>query len=210
MQSYVGIKDCFPGYRQPFDMKSDDNHPIPRVIINWSVMLWPFLERTDLFQLLQSQTIASIDAGKYAFPYFEVMVCPSDYSILNKTAPWSSYVVNTGRFDKIVLVPIPYIVAVADQPLPLCTQPPYYGENFATGIFLDRVLINGKQTTADIKDGSSRTLMISENLDAEYYNDGPGSDTNLVVLNTSGPKSGLVVQLVDAIERRSTAGAQLH
>ena len=116
------------------------------------------------------------------------MVCPSDNSIWNKTAPWTSYVVNTGRFDKIVLVPIPYMVAVADQPLPLCTQPPHYGENFATGIFLDRVLINGKQTTADIKDGPSRTLMLSENLDAEYYNDGPGSDTNLVVLNTSGPR----------------------
>ena len=30
MQSYVGMKGRFPGYRQPFDMKSDDNHPSTR------------------------------------------------------------------------------------------------------------------------------------------------------------------------------------
>ena len=59
-------------------------------------------------------------------------------------------------------------------------------ERFDNGIFLDRVLTKERDNLIDIKKGQGTTLMISENVDAGYYSDGPGSDTGFITLNTSG------------------------
>ena len=92
---------------------------------------------------------------------------------------------NTGRLDKFVNNTG---VCVADY------SPPTL-ESAADGIFQDKILGNVVVTLSDLKDGASNTLMLSENLDAYYYNDSP----IIILPNNYGPAD--VEKAVNCSER---------
>ena len=193
MQEFVTTKDYFPGYREVFNLVADSNNANPKAVVGWQVMLWPYLEQNTIYQRLKDQTVTSINNGVFVFPYMDGSVCPSDNTAVNRSAPLTSYIVNTGRMDKIdfngSMGSGAYTVDVVDPPATAVPPPPTPNlfETFDNGMFLDRVLSTTKKSLTDIKDGTSNTLMITENIDAECYTDGPyqGSDSSLVLLNTT-------------------------
>jgi hypothetical protein len=142
--------------------------------------------KSDVYQALQSNSLST-------YPYMELSICPSDNSISGKSAPWTSFVVNTGRLDTVTNAGA---VNVADYSPPVA-------ESSANGIFQDRVLTNNKVSLTDIKDGQSTTLMISENVDVAYYSDGPGSDTTpaLVLPANTASWPGLMSSTRNCSER---------
>ncbi len=116
-------------------------------------------------------------------PYWADSICPSDFSGVGKTYPWTSYVANTGYLDKDVTTssPAPVVYDVK-----------------ANGVFQDRARYTTanpkpKVSLTDIKDGQSTTLMISENVDACYYVDQP-----VLAFTTSAGAIRLRRQHVDA------------
>jgi prepilin-type N-terminal cleavage/methylation domain-containing protein len=169
---YVTAKEYFPGYRR--DLVLNDGS---RIVVAWQVMLLPNMSKQDVFDALKGK-------GLQAFPYLDFSICPSDNTISGKTKASTSYVANCGRFDAINTST--GAVNVADSPT--------NAESFNNGIFQDCVLSrNAKFSLTDIKDGQPTTLMLSENIDAGFYSDGPGSDSETtgypLILNTSGPQA---------------------
>ena len=201
VQEFDARHGYIPGYRQFLQLKPlvPDSNLNPMVLVNWQVMLLQYLDRDDLFQRLQHLSITEISNNDFTFPYLDMSVCPSDNTIASKSAPWTSYVVNTGRMDQIDLVGTmstnnnqTVSVDVVDPPQ---TCKPIMSESFANGVFQDRVWFfpnqspyPPKKSLSDIKDGQGNTLMLSENLDAGYYTDGPGSDSPMLQLNTTDPQ----------------------
>jgi prepilin-type N-terminal cleavage/methylation domain-containing protein len=184
---YTTAHDYFPGYRQPLTMSTATGSS--KIVVNWQVVLLPNLGRNDLYQALQGGALTQ-------FPYLEISVCPSDSSAVGTTGSltaWTSYVANTGRLDLPVVSGSAVTVCVADSPNPSTPSP----ETSADGIFLDRVLApNAKVTLTDIKDGQSTTLMLAENIDAAFYNDGAGSDsTGPIILNPNNNLAAWKAQL---------------
>ena len=158
IQQYVSSKDYFPGYRE---LLADQNQQY--MLISWQVALMSDL-RTDTYQALKA------NGASMTMPYWELSICPSDYSGTGKTSPWTSYVVNTGAIDQ-------------DSSHSYKNGTAIYFDKPANGIFLDRARLSGssngnlnskpKLSLSDIKDGQSTTLMLSENVDAYYYVDVP-------------------------------------
>ena len=173
IQSFVTAKDYFPGYRQKLPITGTGNTGA----VSWQIALLPYLDRADLYQSIQSGVIGV--SGK-PLPYLELSVCPSDNTISGRSNPYTSYVANCGRLDKVTNTG----VCLAENNNVL--------ESIANGIFQDRILGNLKISLTDFKDGASTTLMLTENVDANYYNDAqivtlsnnPSSD--LSTGNTSG------------------------
>ncbi len=150
---YATTKEYFPGYR---DLLPSQNIPNKYYVISWQVALMPSMGKTDTYQALQNDSIGQI-AGGTPMPYWDASICPSDNSGTGKTSPWTSYVANTGYLDYGGSLP-------ADLK--------------ANGVFQDRARYTtanpkSKVSLTDIKDGQATTLMISENLDANYYVDQP-------------------------------------
>jgi prepilin-type N-terminal cleavage/methylation domain-containing protein len=175
IQQFVTAKDYFPGYRERFSITSGAPSGT-QMVVGWQVMLLPYLGKTDIVDAMKASSLATL-------PYLDISICPSDNTVAGKTAPSTSYIANCGRLDNIVVVSGAVAVNVADYS-------PAVAESLANGIFQDRVVNwpNPKVQINDIKDGQATTLMLSENVDAAYYTDGPGSDTPLIVgLSTDTP-----------------------
>ena len=145
IQQHVTSKDYFPGYRQLLPVQNGTTSE--KAVISWQVAMLPNIGKTDVYQAIQAGAIG-LDSA-HPLPYLEISTCPSDNSISGRSSPWTSYVANCGQLDTKAL---PY-----DIP--------------ANGIFQDRAVGNTKVSLTDIKDGQATTLMLTENVDAHFYQD---------------------------------------
>ena len=85
-----------------------------KAVVSWQIVLLPYLEKNDVYHgnpIRSSRPFGSPNP----LPYIDITVCPSDNSIAGKSGPWTSYVCNTGRLDKLrTYNNIPNTVCVAD------------------------------------------------------------------------------------------------
>jgi len=124
--------------------------------LSWVVVLLPHLGREDLWEEWRNpfaQLTAKYANGSQEMPQ---LACPSDS---RRGAGVLSYVVNCGISD----IPDPSSVDVTN-PLPVDGRP-------ASGLFYNRITPNLQTVQSDrIPDGTSQTLMLSENLRATHWN----------------------------------------
>jgi len=194
IQQMVTAKDHFPGYRERVNVTSTTSAtPSTSVyVVGWQVALLPNMGKTDVYQALQA-------GGLSTFPYLEFSVCPSDNTISGRSSAWTSYVANCGRFDQLTSAGA---VNVADPPVPATPV----AESGANGIFQDHVVLPKLYLSlTDIKDGQATTLMLSENSDAGYYTDGPGTDTPTMI--SFAPTGSPTVAQLNAAHNCSERGA---
>ena len=78
-------KQHFPGYREDFTLTNE-------LVVGWQILLFSKSGKQDVYQALQAGAMAE-------YPYLDISVCPSDNTVAGKSKAWTSYIVNTGRFD---------------------------------------------------------------------------------------------------------------
>ena len=170
-----------------------------QVTVNWTVLLFPYCGRNDMYTLFQNNQ--ATNAWSATAPKVNFLLCPS-YPIFNTAANQSpiSYVANCGRDDS----------NLNNTPAPK-GSPLDYAEN---GVFLNQyaptatapsVSYGGTSyplTTTSMSfiakwDGTSNTLLFSENLDVPYWFPiSPPSTTNnelyggMVWFNTGDANEG--------------------
>ena len=164
---------------------------------SWVVMLFPYLEQTALWDQWSRELPGTSDYDPVLWanvpaatiPEIELMICPSD-PIEGEGLPFSSYVVNAGQAADCATR------GGGDPPFPsgIPEANAGNGENVANGVFFDLSAnanlvrnTDGRETDSgrerlkssidyvSANDGTSRTMMISENLHAVYwaYDDSP-------------------------------------
>lgn len=159
----------FPGYRETLTTQSGQ-----QIRVSWVIPLLPQLERNDLYSAWKACPNGDTATGDYQFParssasplvYMPVMVCPSDPQAAQPAgnSQPTSYVVNAGMQD---------YQATSDTS----------GDFPENGPFVSRwerpqspPLKMAETSNAFIagKDGTSNTILMSENIEARYYNDAP-------------------------------------
>ena len=109
--------------------------------VTWMGAVLEDIERSDLYDILSAGNTPNA-----AQTYLDISLCP-EWPNTAKDRPWNSYVANAGRNDA--------------NSFPV------------NGLFIDMIPQNvdgywpgGHVTTADIKDGTSHTIMLSENIQA--------------------------------------------
>jgi prepilin-type processing-associated H-X9-DG protein len=168
--AYVSKKDYFPGYRELLTRQDGT-----KALVSWHIVLFPELDRQDLYQALQSGLTGTTTQP---LPYRELEVCPSDSSIAGRTIPATSYVANTGRSESIMNMPQMTLPMVCVNAMPPAA--PHTSDIAANGLFFDHAALgisgnNVKVSLTDVTghDGAATTVMLSENVDASWYNDSP-------------------------------------
>ena len=178
MRSYESHKYELPGYvneigKAPTQTSQDS---VSRMA-SWVVMLFPYLERTDLWEKWHDvPTSTSEQVTALPMPYMEVLNCASNPPP-DLISPWVSYVANCGRQDLANVGTAPPILpsngryATAEKPFngvffnhfsDTNTQSQTYRQNFTRfSVSLDK----------SIPDGTSNTLMFAENTAAYQYAD---------------------------------------
>jgi prepilin-type N-terminal cleavage/methylation domain-containing protein/prepilin-type processing-associated H-X9-DG protein len=170
-----------PGYVNdvfdPASMNTTTNQPQSGRRVSWIMMCFPFMEQTAIWDRWNQDFVTNPSAltngGRELAPALEGLTCPSDVPETT-TDPWCAYVGNAGQAFSDTVNP----VEIDGQP---------GGENAANGIFTDnsknlslRSDPTGtrdnreshpaiKMSLANIPDGTSKTLLISENVHTWYY-----------------------------------------
>lgn len=196
-------KKAYPGYVNSI---ATGNSTVPHIRATWVVSILPQLERNDVYQnwqnptkIIQTGTYQNISA--YANSFYspmEVLVCPSNSNPDLGGNPLS-YVVNTG------LSRTPNDVSVTGGANPSGVT--FVDEDINSGVFFNNSKSNGTTTAAgatgptpgpkmtqdfiSTRDGTSYTLMLSENLQAGNWaidpNGGTGFyNTDLAVRQNTG------------------------
>lgn len=175
--NYEQARKEFPGYVNDLKLPNGDDEEGRRA--SWVVMIMPFMEDGALYDAWSGQVRGvaypsgspSMDWSEVPSPFAterEILVCPSD-PIEEPGKPWLSYVVNAGQ-------------AFDDE---------NRGDAFeyaANGVFFDRSVNLGLRGTSppgggadgregkrivtsinSILDGTSKTMILSENLFAGYW-----------------------------------------
>lgn len=142
--NYATTKDKFPPgfYAQPL---------APTIMVGWVPTMLPYIEQNPLYLIFQTNTWANVKDATVS-----TLVCPSRNGTVSP-APLT-YVVNAGR---------------TDNNMPAASTPMDWQEN---GVFFDLFTNVGTpaKVTTDLgyiskHDGTSTTLMLSENIDARDW-----------------------------------------
>lgn len=165
MLNYESGLGEFPGYKEVLCTTPATATPpsVPRDV-SWEIMLFPYLEANDIYSRWKdpNTTVAGL---AQATPQLAYLICPSDTTAQLRAAnPETSYVVNTGTPDANIVYP-----TVAPSTVPA-------KEELSMGVFHNRgssirvedrlVMTLGYLTQ---RDGSTNTLMASENLQATLW-----------------------------------------
>lgn len=143
----------YPGYMERLQVgKSGEK------TATWLVMLFPNVERLDMYDLWNDPTVPADDPRLYAF--IKILKCPSNPQ-RNETLPENSYVANAGR-----------IIDPANE----VWAPQFESPN--NGVFVNLIPdptlapphIPARVNLTNLRDGSANTILISENLLAGTWN----------------------------------------
>lgn len=180
---YAGAKGTFPGYCEPLQIvplggaAAPDLAP-PTYPVSWVVPLLSYLERTDIYDIYrdQNQWAMATAGGSSGMPpqiFLNILMCPSTPPVSTVNSTPCVYVANSGMLDYLngqnAIAPADwqangvffnhfnsatYNTAVAGtfNPSPLCSQ--VRNVSPIINISLDYITVH---------DGSSLTLMLSEN-----------------------------------------------
>ena len=183
---YAGAKGTFPGYCEPLQIvpigmgANPDSLP-PTYPVSWIVPLLSYMERTDIYDIWrdQNQWALATAGGSSSTPpqiFMNILTCPSTPPVSTLNSTPCVYVANSGMMDQnngtgTSASGLPadwqangvffnhfntatYNTAVAGtfNPPPLCSQV----ANFSP-------IINISLDYITVHDGSSLTLMLSEN-----------------------------------------------
>jgi prepilin-type N-terminal cleavage/methylation domain-containing protein len=121
----------------------------------WLVMLFPNIERLDMYDLWNDPTVPANDPRLYAF--IKILKCPSNPQ-RNETLPENSYVANAGR------------IIDPTNPANEVWAPQFESPN--NGVFVNLIPdpnlvpphIPARVNLTNLRDGSANTILISENL----------------------------------------------
>ncbi|MDR1291702.1 MAG: DUF1559 domain-containing protein [Planctomycetaceae bacterium] len=132
----------FPGWRNSVKIGSDD------AVVSWVTKILPQIEEADLYQNIMNNNPTSI-------PKIPILRCPSATSRSESAS--MNFVVNGGA---------------ADDFWNQTDEPVTYDENSYNGVFLDRdkfpKLVSSIEEINKL-DGTSRTLLLSENVNAGFW-----------------------------------------
>ncbi len=181
-RSYESTKKELPGYA---------NFGVNARVLTWPMMLFPYIERTDVWQVWSDATTTNPKLMT-STPYMELMVCPSNPPV-DQNSPWLAYVANCGKQDLVT----PTTVPPATTP-PISATDVQKAERTANGVFFNRftpIGVSNKNrfqrlvmSLDHISDGSSNTLMLSENAQAfKYTNNNNLSASAPDVISSSQP-----------------------
>ena len=156
----VTAKGSFPGSVQtvapdPSGARPGGNKPAP-----WTVLLLPGLEQEDVFNRWNNPDV--LVANSVLRPYIPILACPSAGSP-DRTLPVTNMVANAGiacrSGDGGILEQGQYWNGA------------YYGQaqRGANGVFADKFNTSASVTLTDFRNGTSNTLMFSENLIASNW-----------------------------------------
>jgi prepilin-type N-terminal cleavage/methylation domain-containing protein len=149
VQMFESQKKDFPGFRQII--------PQSKRVVSWQIALFPYLEQKDIFATWQDPKETEM---RVFIPSFH---CPSRGSARVGVAD-NSYVANTGQRTRPKGDPRPFNDLWCDG-----TAYDSYtrSQKAQNGVFLDKLLTNRPRVQmVDFADGTSRTLILSENLAA--------------------------------------------
>ena len=149
----------FPGYLNTLNK----GHASNERSVSYIVMVLPFMERGDLFNNWNDESLDHDgDLAKttppnphFSQPYLEMLVCPSDPAT-SREIPANSFVANAGAFTGTTVSTYAMV------------SPP----NAADGVFFDHTVTNPVKISMDYlssNDGSSNTLMLTENVQADCW-----------------------------------------
>jgi len=187
VDTYVGAKRFYPGYRT--DLATTASNVPAHAPVSWVVELLPQLERQELYDLWKVNPhgwkvnphgidqISNLQDPRTIL--VQLLICPSDARDTSGGPPLS-YVANAGQMDAML--------SNSNKTLP--------GDHAGNGVFTSRwegdpnapVRPIVKTTKDSILDGTSNTLLLSENLDAQYYHDADAGNI-LGYANSPDPKS---------------------
>jgi prepilin-type N-terminal cleavage/methylation domain-containing protein/prepilin-type processing-associated H-X9-DG protein len=173
IDNYVSGKRFYPGYRH--EMTSQ--YPgIPQAPISWVVEVFPYIERQELYDLWKTNPWgADSTLQNPTTPLLQLLMCPSDARDTSLGPPLS-YVANAGQMDAV----------------PTSSNIGFPADAAANGVFMSGW--EGKPASAYrpvtkftrdfIRDGTSNTLLLSENLDARFYYDADPDKSSAAALST--------------------------
>ena len=166
MLSYESSLGELPGYQETLCTPTAGGHRN----VSWEILLFPYLEANDIYSRWKDPNTADASLPTPQLAYF---ICPSDTTASRAAGnPETSYVVNTGTPDLIT-----YGV----------TYPGTATETLAMGVFHNRTDNPAitKQLVMSLdyltqRDGSTNTLLATENLQAELWADKTAVDYSSV------------------------------
>jgi prepilin-type N-terminal cleavage/methylation domain-containing protein len=142
MTGFESARKCYPGYLNAMPALPSGGNPT-YTAVSWVVPLLPFMDRKDLYELIQKQI--STSAAGTALPLdlgvtLSLLICPSDPpDSAGERNPWLAYVVNRGRNG--------------------------WNSNAEVGVCFNQFLPGTAKVSTDYvssHDGTSTTLLLSE------------------------------------------------
>ena len=155
--SYESAKQQLPGSQE---LMKTDVPAAPYIPVTWMGAVLDYVEQSDIVEFAKATAGGGLQPADL---YIGIAVCP-EWPNTSKGSPLNSYVANGGFLPRTT------------DPAPLST--PAYGiaaQRSANGLFLDRIPQNYaggvypgnvRVTISDIRDGTSHTLMLGENIQA--------------------------------------------
>lgn len=152
MLNYESGLGQFPGYKESLGGRQ----------VSWEILLFPYVEANDVYARWRDPSITAVNLPTPQLAFF---ICPSDTTSQRQANnPATSYVVNSGTPDMGV-----YNTDPTYPTDPATTLPAVEGPEM--GVFFDQVNTQNIMTLDYLtqRDGSSNTLLASENLQATLW-----------------------------------------
>ena len=173
--NFEAAKRQFPGWRQPMQVTMPGATGPIQIPVSWVVVVLPYLERRDLYDLWRSpQQSANVNITWPPQVNLGVLNCPSSPTTGSTQSP-CVYVVNSGMADVAWLGPDPVAPTPADFQANgiFFNQYPQQPGTFAPPPFCTRTnkppIVYQNQEYVTVNDGSSMTLLLSENNDVPVF-----------------------------------------
>jgi prepilin-type N-terminal cleavage/methylation domain-containing protein/prepilin-type processing-associated H-X9-DG protein len=171
LMQYEASRRSFPGYANDIQLSGPDN-PLPSVsysvaCVSWVIPILPTLERNDIYDIWTNWSYYNDHMGVTVatppttnplddLPMLPMLTCPSDPPDDSET-PWLAYVVNTGT----------QLAAPQGSTSGNRYEDKAYGVFHDRSSYMDTISRQRLQVSLDYlnsHDGSSNTLMLTENL----------------------------------------------
>ena len=164
LQNHEAARESFPGYLNYLREDKDGAD----VVVTWVGAILPYIERSDLWNLFNSDRV-DFDATDDQYSVeLELLICPSDPPESSAGGPPLAYRLNSGRWDGAVTLPDP--IVTPDLRV--------NGLAHNCNLFPDNQLMDpayGRAVTTSLgyisqRDGAQNTLLTCENV-YEAYDD---------------------------------------